>query len=149
MTNKPLSMSRVIYLPSLFAICISISSAGATHNLQGANPPKPDQPSAVLLAAGDIADCTKLDGAEATAKILEENAGVVAAIGDLAYPDGTRENFKCYDQTWGRVKDRTRPAPGNHEFHSQPSTSNILGKRRAIPKMVSTATTWARGTSYR
>jgi len=72
----------------------------------------------VLIGAGDIADCTNLAGAEATAKLLEANPGTVMALGDLAYPDGTPENFKCYDRTWGRVKDRTRPAAGNHEFHS-------------------------------
>ena len=132
MTIKHLSMSPGIYLLSLFVLSISISSAGSTHDLQA----KPDESSAVLLAAGDIADCTNLAGAEATAKILEENAGVVAAIGDLAYPDGTRENFKCYDQTWGRVKDRTRPAPGNHEFHSQGATFyfEYFGKAAGDPK---------------
>jgi hypothetical protein len=81
-----------------------------------------DQNPVVLLAAGDIADCANLSGAEATAKILEQNDGTVVAIGDLAYPDGTRENFQCYDRTWGRMKNRTRPAPGNHEFHSQGAT---------------------------
>jgi len=40
----------------------------------------------------------------------------------LAYPDGTKENFECYDRTWGRQKTRTRPAPGNHEFHSNAAT---------------------------
>jgi hypothetical protein len=40
------------------------------------------------------------------------------AVGDLAYPDGSKENLACYDKTWGRVKARTRPAPGNHEFHA-------------------------------
>jgi hypothetical protein len=40
------------------------------------------------------------------------------AVGDLAYPDGSKENFTCYDKTWGRAKSRTRPAPGNHEFRS-------------------------------
>jgi hypothetical protein len=44
------------------------------------------------------------------------------ALGDLAYPNGTAEDFKCYDKTWGRVKDRTRPAVGNHEFHSSGAT---------------------------
>ena len=73
---------------------------------------------AILLGAGDIADCTDLSGAEATAKLLEANPGTVMAIGDLAYPDGTKENFACYDKTWGRVKSRTRPAVGNHEFYS-------------------------------
>jgi len=73
---------------------------------------------AILIGAGDIADCSDLSGAEAMAKLLEANPGTVMALGDLAYPNGTAENFKCYDQTWGRVKDRTRPAAGNHEFHS-------------------------------
>ena len=72
----------------------------------------------ILVGAGDIADCRDLSGAEATAKLLERNPGEVMAVGDLAYPDGTKQNFDCYDRTWGRVKSRTRPAPGNHEFHS-------------------------------
>ena len=74
--------------------------------------------SAVLVGAGDIADCANLSQAEATAKLLEKIPGTVMAVGDLAYPDGTPENFACYDKTWGRVKNRTRPSPGNHEFHS-------------------------------
>jgi hypothetical protein len=73
---------------------------------------------AVLVGAGDIADCRDLSGAKATAKLLEKIPGTVMAVGDLAYPDGSKENFKCYDKTWGRVKSRTRPAGGNHEFHS-------------------------------
>ncbi|HXL21739.1 MAG TPA: hypothetical protein VOA78_04670 [Candidatus Dormibacteraeota bacterium] len=78
----------------------------------------PAADAAVLVGAGDIADCKDLSGAEATAKLLEQIPGTVMAVGDLAYPDGTQENFACYDKTWGRVKSRTRPAPGNHEFHS-------------------------------
>ncbi len=81
---------------------------------------KPDatQQEAVLIGAGDIADCSDLAGAEATAKLLEANPGTVMALGDLAYPNGRPGDFKCYHRTWGRVKDRTRPAVGNHEFHS-------------------------------
>jgi len=77
---------------------------------------------AVLVGAGDIADCKDLSGAEATAKLLEKIPGTVFAAGDLAYPDGSKENFMCYDKTWGRVKSRTRPAPGNHEFHQKGAT---------------------------
>lgn len=91
----------------------------ASHHAQ--NTSKPEQ-IAVLVGAGDIADCRDLSGAEATAKLLDEIPGTVMAVGDLAYPDGTAENFKCYDQTWGRAKSRTRPAPGNHEFHSAAAT---------------------------
>src|SRR5437879_12287731 len=73
----------------------------------------PVDQTAVLVGAGDIADCKDLSGAEATAKLLVQIPGTVMAVGDLAYPDGSKENFACYDKTWGRVKSRTRPAPGN------------------------------------
>jgi len=138
MTKTFLSTNQGIRLLGIFAILISIPSARiwASRDLQKGNGAKADQAPVVLLAAGDIADCTNLAGAEATAKILEENAGTVVAIGDLAYPDGTAENFKCYDKTWGRVKNRTRPAPGNHEFHSQGATYyfEYFGKEAGDPK---------------
>jgi acid phosphatase type 7 len=106
----------------MFAIItLSISALLASLTIGGVRPAvssSPDQ-TAVLVGAGDIADCTDLSGAEATAKLLEQIPGTVMAVGDLAYPDGTKENFSCYDKTWGRVKSRTRPAAGNHEFHSQ------------------------------
>src|SRR5580700_943638 len=105
-------------LAFLGCLCVPVLLTGAHHGQAATR----DQNPVVLLAAGDIADCANLSGAEATAKILEQNDGTVVAIGDLAYPDGTRENFQCYDRTWGRMKNRTRPAPGNHEFHSQGAT---------------------------
>ena len=77
---------------------------------------------AVLVGAGDIADCVDLSGAEATEKVLAQIPGTVMAIGDLAYPDGSAANFGCYDRTWGKERARTRPAPGNHEFHSAGAT---------------------------
>ena len=77
---------------------------------------------AILVGAGDVADCKDLSGAEATAKLLEQTPGTVMVPGDLAYPDGSKENFECYDKTWGRVKSRTRPSPGNHEFHAAGAT---------------------------
>src|SRR5215467_13654788 len=73
----------------------------------------------VLVGAGDIASCDDLAGAYATAQVIDKIPGTVFAAGDLAYPDGSDEDFKnCYGPTWGRFKDRTRPAPGNHEYHS-------------------------------
>jgi hypothetical protein len=77
---------------------------------------------AILVGAGDIADCKDITGAEATAELLDKIPGTVMAVGDLAYPDGSKENFQCYDVTWGRVKSHTRPAPGNHEFRAAGAT---------------------------
>jgi len=63
--------------------------------------PAKTETTAVLVGAGDIADCRDLSGAEATAKLLDKIPGTVMAVGDLAYPDGTAANFECYDKTWG------------------------------------------------
>jgi acid phosphatase type 7 len=71
----------------------------------------------VLVGAGDIASCKYPEGAEATAKLIEKIPGAVFAAGDLAYEHGSAAEFKnCYGATWGKFKDRTRPALGNHEY---------------------------------
>jgi hypothetical protein len=97
--------------------------------------PAKDQ-TAILVGAGDIADCKDLAGAEATAKLVEQIPGTVMVPGDLAYPDGSKENFECYNKTWGRVKSRTRPSPGNHEFHASGATPyfDYFGAAAGDPK---------------
>jgi hypothetical protein len=71
---------------------------------------------ASLIAAGDVASCTTT-GDSATAKLVDAIPGTVAVLGDSVYPSGTASQFRdCYGPTWGRFLDRTRPAPGNHEY---------------------------------
>jgi 3',5'-cyclic AMP phosphodiesterase CpdA len=71
----------------------------------------------VLVGAGDIAGCSSLEGAQATAKLIDEIPGAVFAAGDLAYERGTAEEFRdCYGTTWGKFRERTWPVPGNHEY---------------------------------
>jgi hypothetical protein len=70
-----------------------------------------------LVGAGDVAGCKAIEGAEATAKLIDKIPGTVFAAGDLAYEHGNAAEFQnCYGPTWGRFKDRTRPTPGNHEY---------------------------------
>jgi hypothetical protein len=55
----------------------------------------------------------------ATAALLDGIPGTVFTAGDNAYPNGTVHDFAaCYEPTWGRHKQRTRPAPGNHEYNT-------------------------------
>ncbi|MSO30312.1 MAG: hypothetical protein EXQ48_05120 [Acidobacteria bacterium] len=57
---------------------------------------------AVLIGAGDIGVCGSPNTA-ATARLLDGLPGTVFAAGDLAYPDGTAEQFAdCYHPTRGR-----------------------------------------------
>ena len=90
------------------AIVAVTVTAGSTY----AAPRSP----AVLLAAGDVADCNS-GGDEATARILATQSGAVATLGDNAYETGSASDYeKCYAPSWGRFKSRTHPAPGNHEY---------------------------------
>ena len=71
----------------------------------------------VLVGAGDIANCKRLGGAIATARLLDRIPGTIFTAGDNAYERGSANDFeKCYGPTWGRHKARTRPALGNHDL---------------------------------
>lgn len=95
------------------------TAAGRSPVARDASPvAAPYTQSATLLAAGDIADCD--DAARRTGSLLARLPGVVAALGDLAYPDGAIESFRsCYDPAWGDLLDRTRPAQGNHDVRTR------------------------------
>jgi len=76
----------------------------------------PGSGEAFLTGAGDIASCTSR-GDEATAAILAQVPGTIFTAGDNAYESGTVGQYQsCYDPSWGRFKDRTKPAVGNHEY---------------------------------
>lgn len=83
--------------------------------------PDPTPEPLVLVGAGDIARC-EADGDEATAALLDEviaahPRAIVFTTGDQVYPEATRDTYEsCYDPSWGRHRDRTRPAVGNHDF---------------------------------
>ena len=70
----------------------------------------------VLVGAGDIASSGPNDSA--TAALLDNIPGTIFTVGDNVYPDGTAAQFNAYyHPTWGRHRARTRPAPGNHDYH--------------------------------
>jgi hypothetical protein len=73
----------------------------------------------VIVAVGDIASCSSTAD-EATARLVAGIKGsTVLTLGDEAYENGTAQNFReCYEPTWGRFEDRTKPVPGNHEYHT-------------------------------
>jgi acid phosphatase type 7 len=70
----------------------------------------------VLVGAGDIAYCAST-GDSATARLLTSISGTVFTTGDNAYQQGTSAQYaNCYGPTWGQVRSRTRPTPGNHDY---------------------------------
>jgi hypothetical protein len=78
-------------------------------------PPPPPPPGTVATLAGNIATCGGSHD-EATGAIVAQQAGVVFALGDNAFPDGTARDYQCYDASWGAFKSRTWAVIGNHEY---------------------------------
>lgn len=108
---------------TLCALVVALATAVASPGIAGGGSvsaaelsTEPSADSVVLVAAGDIAGCSTM-GDEATADLIAGIPGTVAALGDIVYDGGDLEHFqKCYDPSWGRFKDRTRPVVGNHEY---------------------------------
>jgi len=106
--------------PALAAAAVILLTAGACAAAPAS--------AYTVYAAGDIARCKHPDpawsGAAATAALVSaalaaNPRSAVLTLGDHTYPSGkAREFADCYAPTWGRFKDRTWPAPGNHEYYT-------------------------------
>ena len=80
----------------------------------------------ILLAAGDIARCDGTSKDQETAALLTREIGEakgtpvrVIALGDLAYPNGEEQSFKCFAKTWGQHRDVMLAVPGNHDWRTE------------------------------
>ncbi|HEX8080642.1 MAG TPA: DNRLRE domain-containing protein [Jatrophihabitans sp.] len=82
--------------------------------------------SPVIAAVGDIACApgyTVGSGCQHKAvadKIISDTAvSKVLALGDLQYESGALSAFlEVYDKSWGPLKSKTKPVPGNHEYQT-------------------------------
>jgi len=100
---------------------LSLATSALLFSAGRATPRGQDQSDQiVLVGAGDIANCDLPDGgagSAATGKLIDSIPGTVFTMGDHAYPSGTADQFRdCYEPRWGKVKSRTRPSPGNHDY---------------------------------
>ena len=107
-----------------------VCPAGEAGAARGADP--------VVAAAGDIAcdpaspwfnggigareHCRQKYTSDLLMELVDTGRlGAVLTLGDHQYDDGDYWQFfspGAYHSTWGRLKARTRPAIGNHEYHT-------------------------------
>jgi Calcineurin-like phosphoesterase len=113
---------------ALLAVTLVVLLPGAKGAARKAAPAAGDP---VIVAAGDIA-CDPADhnfagGAgspngchmKATSQLIrQQNPTAVLTLGDDQYEDGELSKFeKSYALSWGRFKNITHPAIGNHEYN--------------------------------
>lgn len=106
--------------------------------------PTPAPQTFVIAGAGDIA--TRRSDDDDTARLLDRiDPDVVFTTGDNVYPDGALSEFEeYYDPTWGRHKARTRPSPGNHDYHTESASGYFayFGSRAPGPYYSYDLGTW-------
>lgn len=103
---------------------VRVGSATSPETLKSPDP--------VIAAAGDIA-CDPADGAyqegagtstrcrqKAVSDLLtSQSVDHVLTLGDNQYEKASLSDFQAsYDPSWGRVKAKTSPVPGNHEYYT-------------------------------
>ena len=99
------------FVLSFIPLILACGCAGPLPAAQAEEPP------VVLIGAGDIANCETQHDEQTAALIAGYPEAAVFSIGDNAYGEGTREDFdKCFEPSWGPLKDRLRPVPGNHDY---------------------------------
>lgn len=87
----------------------------------GGGPAEPPAPVPfTVVAAGDIGQCGDRPAGSAaalTARLVRPDDALVLTLGDSTYPVGSAAEFEhCFEPTWGALKPRIRPTPGNHEY---------------------------------
>ena len=124
-------------LPALIAVLALASIAGSTGGSAASSRGRVGDGRAALrsaylvVAAGDIA-CASDPGSSPTAcrhddtATLIDGRGIdaVLALGDNQYDVGAYGDYTRYfDPTWGVVKGRIQPVPGNHEYAQDPGAT--------------------------
>ena len=105
----------------------------------------------ILIGAGDVAACDRavFERARKTANVIRNYPdAIVFTAGDNVYRPIPRlgsarsEDFEnCYGRTWGQFRERTLPAPGNHDYGSGPVTHSLDAYFRYFGRNTSNLTT--------
>jgi PKD repeat protein len=108
------------------------SSPAQRDNLPGPSLAVAFDATPMLLAAGDIANCSRTQD-NGTGDLIRSllpsypNA-IVAPLGDLVYPYARSSDYNnCYNPAWGSFKSITRPVVGNHEYDSASTAQGYNG----------------------
>jgi hypothetical protein len=139
MSRSVLSTLIVVLAASAaLTACGSPGGSGKSSAVSSAGEVAAPDTEAVLLAAGDVAACTR--GSFLTARLLDSLAGEIILPGDAAYasPNDPNPYRTCFDSTWGRHKARIHPVLGNHDTESR-----VM--RRYFDYFGAAAGSWPRG----
>jgi len=114
---------RALGALALAAVCLSTCTRPRELPPCDESPALPMAPknpaAAVIVAAGDIAECPGGWQEETAALVEQIGPDAVFTLGDTTYPNGALDEFlDCYHPSWGKFRPITRAVVGNHEYHA-------------------------------
>src|SRR3954451_2936766 len=125
-TSRRVVFTALLPTNAAHTLTITTQTAGASYDVD-AFVVRADPSTSTVVGAGDIASCTSVRDS-ATAAAAAAVPGIVFTAGDNVYPDGAASNYaNCYDPSWGTLKDRTLPVPGNHDHENNPGAPGYFG----------------------
>ena len=93
--------------------------------------PDASAPSATFFAVGDIIYHQALQSADLTAQLAEHllnsvPGSLLLGLGDMCNDDGRPECYDRFEQSgWGKLRDRIRAVPGNHDYEHARATGSF------------------------
>ena len=98
-------------------------------------------PTVRIAAVGDIAD-SDLDAQKTADQVAADGPDAVLELGDLAYPDGTTQQFNdFYEPTWGQFDSISFPVPATTSTTRPTARRSRTTTTSVRARMVPTATT--------
>lgn len=108
------------YIPILLVATLVLTSCTKSDSPQitdtsTSNPGSKSYAPETLIAIADTGDCR--EPAEKVAQAISEAEGTIIIAGDLAYPNGSTEDFQnCFDPLFKSELDRLHAVPGDNEY---------------------------------
>lgn len=88
--------------------------------------PAPGSASTFVNVVGDTGWCNSA-ALGPLARLFERFDGDILLAGDLAYPNGSMEDFRnCFEPSFGKFKSRMRASPGNHDYVASVSADSYF-----------------------
>ena len=118
----------VLTSAAVCSIGVEAKPCTPSHPCPSPTPTPPAAGDPVVTAAGDIADPNPTAATKATAQLVSSIAPNVAlTLGDSQYPGGALAGLQGrLRHHVGRVRGKTRPAIGNHDYESSSSAAGVL-----------------------
>ena len=114
-TGEPTTAVETTAVVDTTAEPVNTDTTAIEPTTDSSTPEQPPSASATVLAVSDLADCRGPDAE--VAELVRSLEGTIVTPGDLAYDEGTQQQFDdCFLPLYGSELDRMYATPGDNDY---------------------------------